>query len=251
MTRRRYIHRIGVEVEGGWDHAPAMGRAALKGDGSVYFGADGPSPNFHVGEIASNPMTRPHLEAWLEGNYPHHVNATCGIHVHMSFRPSWGHARCVSILMDSPAYWRTVRDSLLAWANRASLHSSSQFWPRMRGENRFCEDAFVPSNGWRSGNRYLAVNFCALRRHGTIEVRCLPAFKRWRMAYRAIETLLSTTEAYIHGRYDSAVGPWDMDVDTPSDGACAEVSDLPVESFALAAASARYPDTPSRFWPRF
>ena len=187
MTRRyRYVHRVGVELEGGWDNRPS---GAVE-DGSVDVAA-----NFS-GEVPS-PILRPsEVEQWVTDNYPHYTNGTCGLHVHVSF----GMLQHYSRLME-PAFRQFFREQLYAWGEQAKIHRSSQFWPRLAGDAYYCRDEFIPSEQVAARNkgdadRYTQLNYC-FGVHGTIECRVLPGFKYARVAVKAIYAVLDIFELYL------------------------------------------------------
>src|SRR3990167_6836010 len=80
-----YIKRMGVELEGAWggtSGVPPFADADILHDGSVE-GKDGFQ---HYGEIPSKPLVLRKLLAWVKTHYPHGVNASMGMHVHVSMR---------------------------------------------------------------------------------------------------------------------------------------------------------------------
>src|SRR5258705_12712150 len=80
------IYRIGIELEGGWTKLPP-GTRGLQHDGSVQFPArELGDAAITTGELAAGPMSMQEWEGWLKIHYPQRVNATCGMHVHLSPR---------------------------------------------------------------------------------------------------------------------------------------------------------------------
>lgn len=198
MTATRYVNKFGVELEGGWD-SPPPDRERLRGDGSVV----GVSGQFFVGECTSRPFDDLSVGlAWIENNYPDKRGQSCGLHVHMSFTP---HIKAVSFLADSVEYWDHLEQELSTWGKQRNV-KSRHFWARLRGENDMCS----VGGRWRaptvlkggSVDRYRAVNFEALNKHGTVEIRVLPMFQSHRLAVGAVSTVLSATDNYLTSAFN-------------------------------------------------
>lgn len=215
MTATRYVDRFGVELEGGWDEYPPA-RDRLRQDSSV--DARG---RVYVGECTSRPFTNfEEGMLWIESNYPQHRALTCGLHVHMSFNP---HPLCVGYLADSEAYWLSLRRDLETWGKQRNVQRRD-FYSRLRGENSYCrsdpgrweaEDAL---KGWDT-ERYQAVNFHALQRHGTIEIRVLPMFSSAKLAAAAVGRVLTATDNYLSQCFSDPVlnEPIEEEADTPEE----------------------------------
>lgn len=156
-------------------------------------------PRMEVGELPSPPMEVAKVPLWVKQYYPSHVNASCGLHVHMSFLA----ARHYSLLM-TPDYQRTIVSCLMRWAKEVGLKEGHPFWPRVQGKNRFCKFDFFPDAQITSknkaythegeGNRYTAINYC-YGLHETLECRLLPMFETAEEAIAAIQVILATTNA--------------------------------------------------------
>lgn len=230
------VSRIGIELEGGWEKLPPDTR--LTRDGSVavdatpvgltadealrfeelhrlaairiFTQAEGKDYNFlqskqriprlEVGELPSPIMEPKMAEAWMKTFYPSHVNATCGLHVHMSFK----HAITYQRLM-TPRYQDTIVEYMTRWAKKEPLKTDHPIWERLEGKSRFCKLEFAADLQTKRpkdfdqtgpGNRYTAINY-SYRAHGTIECRLLPMMKEWEQGYRAIKEVLNITEAFL------------------------------------------------------
>lgn len=152
-----------------------------------------------TGEIPS-PILEPNkVESWMKENYPSHVNDTCGLHVHMSFKS----ARHYGMLM-IPEYQNTIREYIKQWATEEKLESSHPIWDRLSGKNEFCKFEFFPDlqaskthkeyNHNGEGNRYTAISYRS-GEHGTIECRLLPMMSTVELGIRAVNRVLSITNA--------------------------------------------------------
>lgn len=207
---RDRIKAVGVELEGGWKKLPP--NTTLTRDGSVQFANVGiPGGPAHVGEMPSTPMEVKDVEPWMRTFYPSHVNSTCGLHVHMSFKKALTYQQ----LMD-PAYGKTVLEFLRRWAEREGLPKNRiegdgtvvatghTIWDRLEGKVHYCTDAFhadaqarATSKQVGSGaSRYTAINYC-YRLHSTVECRVLPMFETVDQAIRAVQELFRITNAFL------------------------------------------------------
>jgi len=178
----RYIYKVGVELEGGWNRPKV-----LKHDGSIEN-----LEAFHIGEIASKPRSPTEIKRWVMRNYPDRVNHTCGLHVHVSFRSAHLYALCAV-----PDFPKFLVEELKNWGERRSIKNEC-FWNRLAGGNRYCNHFPLHEGSITTaidvqiidgGDRYTVVNYC-YSKHGTIEVRVLPMFRSARTAVLAIEEVL-------------------------------------------------------------
>jgi hypothetical protein len=166
---RNRIDRIGIELEGGWETVPAS--TTLEHDGSVVIPAQ---TGLYRGEIPSPPMKPAEWEAWVRRCYPPHVNHTCGLHVHMSFKGNLRYQRLMK-----PEFITELVRILDAWGKRKKLKKDHPLWARLTGQNRYCMPFYAADHQARAerkgSNRYAAVNYC-YGQHQTVEVRILPMF---------------------------------------------------------------------------
>ncbi len=199
MTLHR-VKRFGIELEGGWDDAPPR-HDLYKTDGSVTVqGA------WAVGEVVS-----PILTSWegpsggrefMLDNYPDHVGASCGLHVHMSFGDLGENEYHISRIADSVAYQTELLATLNAAGKRMRIRSDA-FWHRLKGGNEYCKLDWSHRH-IKEHDRYRAVNFCSYGRHGTVEVRVLPMFRTAEIAARMVRLVLAFTDDYL-GRHHTPV----------------------------------------------
>jgi hypothetical protein len=203
---RNRINRVGIELEGGWLKLPPNTRLAH--DGSVFRSGQ---PTIEVdgrrvapavvGELPSPPMPPGKvMEAWMRTFYPTHVDQTCGLHVHMSFR----NALHYQLLMEK-SYTDHIIAGLTKWGEDKALNRAHPLWPRLRGENEYCVPRFwgdqqvkqrSKSYNHSEGGRYSFINYCH-GLHSTLECRGLPMFADVDTAISAVNEVLSLTNAFI------------------------------------------------------
>lgn len=210
------IYRVGIELEGGWTKLPPG--VEVQRDGSV--NVQGPYRDdfesgrrvrepFQLGEIPSPPLEVTKYPAWMKAFYPSHVNETCGLHVHMSFKPHklngkmLGGAWYYQLLM-VPEYQATIVHYLTEWAKAEKIPKSHPIWKRLSGDSQFCKFEFFPDMQVKMknkiydhnmpGNRYTAINYCH-DMHNTIECRVLPMMEQCEMGVKAVQKVLDVTNA--------------------------------------------------------
>jgi hypothetical protein len=190
------IAKVGIELEGGWTQRPfgrvdAARNIEWHGDGSVRVAAA------YVGEaVVQTPLDNwQAVSDWIVTAYPQVVNATCGLHVHVSFKRIADYA----LLMDDKFYAFFI-ERLKAWGTRTNIKAHHSFWHRLDGGNPYCRKTFVPdaqvATRIKTSARYAHLNFC-LSLHTTIEARVLPMFKHPHVAVSAVQELLSIYEDYL------------------------------------------------------
>lgn len=242
------IDKIGIELEGGWNTLPrgvalvhdgsvrfssgrtnemppavaalyhAINAGSLAGfpdtagrDASynqLYSAWQDLQPN-HVGEYPSVALELGQWIAWIKTAYPSHTNASCGMHVHMSFRTGKrkNDALTYQRLMD-PAYTATLLDQFTKWAvgHREVFPPEHHIWDRLMGNGQYCQALFHADSQAKQtrkdyrhdgeGHRYTAVNYC-WSLHGTLEFRTLPMMPTVDLAIEAITHLLNVTNAFL------------------------------------------------------
>lgn len=194
------IYRIGIELEGAWTKLP-VGCRGLQHDGSVQVPRELGDPEFHTGELANGPMTMEEWPKWLKANYPQRVNATCGMHVHLSPRTALAYSR----VMD-PSYPGTVVAYIRDWATKEGLPNDHCIWPRLKNKSIYCQHLYMADdqvrntnkdhNRERQGHRYTVINYCH-GRYGTFECRLLPMMADVAQAQRCIQHLVDITNAFL------------------------------------------------------
>lgn len=221
LSSKNRINQLGIELEGGWDKMPKgmakwCGRTDITRDNSVVFepppvvtdpvtGARSFATPMPVvtGEIPSRPLAMTEWHDFMHACYPHHVNATCGMHVHMSFTTKLNYQR----LMD-PAYMTHILKALYEWATKENLPSTHPLWDRLGNANHnHCAHIYlgdaqvkVDHKDFRSRgtaySRYTAINYCYAQ-HRTVEVRVLPMMDEVEQAIRAIQTVIDATNGFL------------------------------------------------------
>ena len=197
--RRRRIKAVGVELEGGWDRLPP---AEMHRDGSVT--VDAPI----VGEISSPPIPDfSAVEEWVRANYPHRVNSSCGLHVHVSTNElNYGR------LME-PEFAQFFEGRMAEFLSQGLADNRPGFdllRQRFQGLNRYCQKKFIPEQQLfmtdRYGDvnthpRYAQLNFCYIR-HGTLECRLFPCFPNVDDGVAAVKAFYDTVFDYL-GQFKS------------------------------------------------
>lgn len=204
-TKQR-IDRVGIELEGGWITPPRRETGCqIIHDGSV--GREIPlllpsgEPCRHLGEIPSPRLTVADFPGWVRSFYPQVVNATCGMHIHMSFRSPFWYQRLMT-----PEYPASILHVVKEWAMGEKLPKNHPLWPRLLGKNPFCQHIYdaesqvaAREKGFdrqRPGHRYTVVNY-GYTYHGTIECRLLPMMETADQAVRALTCVVDTTNAFL------------------------------------------------------
>jgi len=228
------IDTVGIELEGGWDKLP-KGVKLLR-DGSLVFPrpklppgigfddgnnryvnmrtmepVDLPAdvgmayPKVGIGEIPLGPFAviTDELERAIMKYYPHHVNETCGLHVHMGLVNRLNYQRLMT-----PRFTMEMVVRLLDWAGTERLAKDHPIWDRLTRKNhdhcahQYCGDEQVKiekkdfhSRG-KPHNRYTALNYC-FAQHRTVECRLLPMMETPEQATRAVRTVLSITNQFL------------------------------------------------------
>lgn len=214
--------RLGVEIEGWWLDGEPMAeirrKAAAHGgsivrDGSLVADATGETVAW---EIRSAPSPLGQILAAVHDLYPHKTDPSAGMHLHMSFVDDHD----ATILCD-PAFLEYALARWHAWGTREEIHAGSNFWSRLRGDNRFClrhepHEWGVGRNVFRGGERYRWLNFTSWERHRTVELRLLPLFRDERLAHSALCEWIDIVEGYLAGwRHDAVAIPVLLPSDEP------------------------------------
>lgn len=203
---RNRIALVGLELEGGWNKIPT--KARIERDSSVF-----KNPNTKtlasleklgiqaIGELVSQPMAPIGMRAWLDKHYPTYCDQSCGLHIHMSFEDARHYAQLMI-----PEYQATIIDTLKDWATEHNLSSDHPIWPRLRGENEYCNHSFWPDeqlrtgrqkdfDHFRPGNRYSAIAYRRKKGVYTIECRILPMMETPSQAHSGLKHVIRVTNA--------------------------------------------------------
>lgn len=193
---KEHIDLVGVELEGGWNHEPEH----FHEDRSV---SNLGGYNYH-GESNSDPLKPELIEGWILRNYPDEANASCGLHVHVSFTSKLKYMRLMdkkfqTYFLNALRIWGET-ENIKKEIGRAGHKVRAPFWARLEGNNTYCAtdginsdlQAIMTSKG---RCRYKALNFC-YSLHGTLEIRVLPVFKQKELAVKAVKEVLRIINAY-------------------------------------------------------
>ena len=200
------IHLVGVELEGGWNYMPPGTLRPIR-DGSIKFTdlehAAGSGINY-MGEIPLPPLGTKEFPKTMKLYYPHVVNSTCGMHVHLSTRKAFTYQR---LMVNKPfSYPATIVEYMTRWAIRESLPAGHPIWPRLQGQNEFCQHVFQADeqaktaskdfDHHRHGHRYTVISYC-WGRYKTVECRLLPMMKTSTLGVAAIQEVINITNAFL------------------------------------------------------
>lgn len=211
----KYIHRIGVEMEGAWSR-PLF---EISRDGSVnmnhllchcechgdYFCDCCAEKCDHdkrlaIGEIQSMPMeTLNHVQEFINTTYPTHINETCGLHVHVSMSNE-----NYALLMNRK-YFNQFTRCMVNFKNTLPYRDQEAFAPRLAGKNKYTKNTFMPLKQFRQQRkyhpyRYTSLNYC-YRIHNTVETRVFPMFSTPELCYNAVKAFINSVESYLDGAH--------------------------------------------------
>lgn len=209
-TKNR-VKRLGVELEGAWKELPPG--TDLEHDGSVF--RNNHPAGFHlVGELPIGPIQPAAMPGFMKKYYPHKVDKTCGMHVHMSFANLLQYA-----WLEVPEYQETIIEQISLWATAEGFDPKHHIWERLSGKCIFCQKVFDPDgqiaskkkdhNQERPGHRYTIVHFCG--RQNTVEIRVLPMMDTVAQGIRAAQLVVDVTNASLavlaqrHGKVSGRV----------------------------------------------
>lgn len=193
-----HVAKWGVELEGAWDNRPPDYEECYHDDCSVSA----------RGRFTSGEMVTPPMSAWgptkdfMRRNYPDHVGASCGMHIHMSFREN---TLAISAILDSREYQDKLLAELEKFGRKHRIRAE-YFWQRVQGRNEYCRLDWAPENIISNRERYRVVNFTAYHRHKTIEIRVLPMFRNQTLARAAVRKVLAFTDLYLRKAIADGLG---------------------------------------------
>lgn len=195
--KSKYISKLGLELEGGWDKVPEEEGVIIGHDGSVMRPISSVTGKAcrHYGELASPPLPLEKVAEWLKKYYPTGVNNSCGFHVHFSLRKNLDYSR----LMDRK-FFILFHKRAGEWGKAQNLPSSHAFWERLAGKNTYCKKQHVPGKqvyvAGKGGERYTMLNYC-YSLHSTIECRLAPGWETFELALSWVEFLIETVNLYL------------------------------------------------------
>lgn len=246
---RNRIAAIGVELEGGWGRIPKefAGKALkLEHDGSVKFEDPVKQQELQLlaekarnarsaetqarfqaayaaleqelrklvprykGEIPSPKLAMEEVEKFILDCYPSHVNATCGLHVHMSFLHRLNYQRLMT-----PEFGRAMIAALLKWAQEEELPKDHPIWDRVTNpKHQHCSHEYLGdkqvhlrkkdyNSRGTTHSRYTAINYCySLQKAdgtplNTVECRLLPMMETAPQAVRGVKVVLNQTNRFL------------------------------------------------------
>lgn len=200
---RNRVDMVGIELEGGWTKFPKGERydedmSAFRRPNAQDIAECERLGITKYGELPSSPMYPIEIPKWMAKCYPQHVNHTCGMHIHMSFKSLKHYSRLMT-----EEYPITVRYYVGLWAKEIGLPKDHCIWERLIGGNEYCKTQFWPDlqimsrkdhNRQRTGNRYTDINYC-FRSHNTIECRLLPMMPDAEKGASGLKLIIDVTNA--------------------------------------------------------
>lgn len=163
----KYIETVGVELEGGWNGNPDF---RIHHDGSVSCQGD------NRGEAHTDPKdSLSGVFEQMKTKYPHYVDASCGMHVHIKLPPLYyGY-------LTSKEFYEFFKVKMADLGKKLEAHTNKKdyerFISRFNGGNDYCKDNFIPFKQIplrdKCSERYAMLNFC-YSLHGTMECRLFP-----------------------------------------------------------------------------
>ena len=156
-----------------------------------------------AGEMVSDPGSLPVVFEFMDKYWPDETNKSCGMHVHISLKSNLDYSRLMSV-----RFYRHFMRKMKIFGERRHIHPNSPFWERFEGKNRYCERNDKDGRpdfrdlmkdqplGKNRDSRYRHVNFC-YGKHGTVEIRMLPMFKKISVAKSAVTYMTGLIERYL------------------------------------------------------
>lgn len=200
----KYINKIGLEVEGGWDGERGIAPfddLDLHVDRSIdgtMMRADRRMQSPHVGEAISDPIDRDAVYEWINKYWPTEANNTCGYHIHVSFLKPKYYTLCTR-----KTFFLLLLEKVQQKVEEIPLGPRHYLRRRLEGGNLFCNLDFDASGQIRIQERrivnrvrYGALNF-AHGIHGTMEFRLYPAFRSKKEAKTFTDVYIDTINEYL------------------------------------------------------
>jgi hypothetical protein len=206
-----FVKYFGYELEGLYDSD--FGEYGEDEDGNSeryneYFKEDGSvsiSGNGIEGEIASPKFRVDRMEQFenfVNDNMPMDVNASCGLHCHLSFNNLLAYEKC----MDSE-YWIEFRKQVYEFVNpeNFSEYTVDLFHDRYNNASTYCRDVHSPDGQVNSlwtdlvnnpHGRYTQLNY-PFTSHGTIECRLFAPTSQPKEVIKIVNWFIDFTNSYL------------------------------------------------------
>jgi len=206
------IFKIGIEIEGEFAQSIHSKLLALggeiKGDGSVHncssstsFHKKFPTSHLQSAEYVTQPIemeNRKHFkkifdlleDAKKSGEF--HWNKTAGFHIHLSFKPK------VPPEIRSTKFTKYALDAI---QNEFPLEY------RIRTAGRWCRIDRLDDEQFlrHPTDRYKAINFASIQKHGTVEFRIFPAKHPYKM-YEYFRFIIKMVREYLEMEQSISIG---------------------------------------------
>lgn len=199
------VHRVGIELEGGWLTYPKTLPPRDTPGGIIRDGSLDPfqrrRPDLFMGELPSPPLAMDEWEKWLRLYWPTEVSPECGLHVHMSFRSAFQYVQLMK-----EEYPGTIVAQTRKWAERNKLAKDHCLWERLDGKSVYCQHVYNADDQvlntrkdhdkTRRGHRYTVANYC-WGRIPTVEIRLLPMMPTVDLGVSAVADIIETTNKFL------------------------------------------------------
>jgi len=214
----KHIKLMGIELEGGWNRLRDEQKKFFHEDSSVHVNHNRNDADYcdcdcdicsdheangccnennggydWVGELASPPLKPIDLIPWINENYPHGIDNTCGAHIHLSFNSLLDYSR----LMDR-AFYDYFLDKMDSFGHDYKVKGT--FWDRLAGKNTYCLRDFQPEKQSKvtchDDVRYAILNACYML-YETYEIRVLPVFRKKDITLNAVSYVENIIESYL------------------------------------------------------
>lgn len=203
------VQKVGIELEGAFKKRFNDRDIHLDGSVTCPKGVKDWKER-HLGEVSSPALEVDKVEPWVREHYPDAVNASCGLHVHVSFGDDKDKA---FERLSTRKFYKFFLEEMEKWGNEEGFPKDHDFWARLNGKNEYCKKAFVPSiqskrrnkTGTpqlavtKGGDRYCQLNFCYTL-YGTVEARLLPGFPDVEVALRGIKKIIWIFDTFLSGQ---------------------------------------------------
>lgn len=183
-----FIDKIGAEMEGCFHSTvPNLGS-----DSSLKFETDREYKiikrrNLEEGELRSEPESDlSRLKNWIKQYFPRLTNATCGYHIHVSFKKDEYKQALVN---------REFHDLFLKNLEKWILKKKIN--PILK--KRITEGGYYCSRSFRPNEKYSAVHY--LHPQGTVEFRIFSMHIRRKLAQECIDFVKDQIEQFLHSKH--------------------------------------------------
>ena len=146
------------------------------------------------GEVASPILdSKEKIKQYILDKYPDEHNDSCGMHNHFSFK---GGNKDINLIA-RPQFHKYLKDRLREFGHKNHINSGSRFWKRLAGQY-YCKDEFKPEEQLAGGDRYTHINFCSVRKFGTVEFRLGNIFDKKELSLKYTDELYDIINEWLN-----------------------------------------------------